>query len=88
MPRFESNPEPEENKKGPDTKFMVWKLDEVLKVCTKHDLRVLDDIINRVLRMREEEGKNPVNGYVVINTDEPYIDEIKEIMKKYNHWDD
>lgn len=36
---------------------------------------------------REEVGKKPYNNYIVINTDEPYIDEIIAVMKKHGHWD-
>ncbi len=36
---------------------------------------------------REKDGKKPYNSYIVINTDEPYINEIKEVMKKHGHWE-
>ncbi|QPA33412.1 hypothetical protein [Thermaerobacillus caldiproteolyticus] len=35
---------------------------------------------------RKMDGKAPFNNYVVINLDEPYIDEIIEIMKRNGHW--
>lgn len=35
---------------------------------------------------RQKEGKHPFNNYVVINLDEPYIDEVIEIMKRHGHW--
>lgn len=31
-------------------------------------------------------GGNNEKTYIVINTDEPYADEIIEIMKRYGHW--
>ena len=37
---------------------------------------------------REKDGKNPYNSYIVINTDEPYIDEIIAVMKRHGHWDE
>jgi hypothetical protein len=35
---------------------------------------------------RTKEGKQPFNSYVVINLNEPYINEIIEIMKRHRHW--
>lgn len=36
---------------------------------------------------REREGKKPFNSYIIINTDEPYVNEVIEIMKRNGHWD-
>lgn len=35
---------------------------------------------------RTKDGKKPYNNYIVINIDEPYIDEIIEVMKRNGHW--
>ncbi|OCA87487.1 hypothetical protein A8F95_08680 [Bacillus wudalianchiensis] len=35
---------------------------------------------------RIEDGKKPFNSYIVINTDEPYIGEIIEVMKRHGHF--
>lgn len=35
---------------------------------------------------RMQNGKQPYNSYIVINTDEPYIKEIIETMKKHGHF--
>ena len=37
---------------------------------------------------RNDDGKKPFNNYIVINTDEPYIDEIIAVMKRHGHWED
>lgn len=49
-----------------------------------------DEIFNEVLKKIEEgrilDGKKSFNNYVVINLDEPYIDEVIEVMKRNGHW--
>ena len=45
-----------------------------------------DKIAEKIEYGRSSEGKKSFNSYVVINLDEPYIDEIIEIMKRNGHW--
>ena len=40
---------------------------------------------DRIEWTKKKEGKKE-NTYLVINTDEPYADEIIEIMKRHGHW--
>jgi hypothetical protein len=47
---------------------------------------VLNDVLGDIEEGRERDGKHPYNCYVVINVDEPYINEIVEIMKRHGHW--
>jgi hypothetical protein len=71
----------------PNQKYIIWKLDEVLQVCTQAELKLLDGIVDRILRKREAEGKKPVHNYIVVNTDEEYAPEVREILVKHGHWD-
>lgn len=52
----------------------------------------LDDVLSEVLETIEEgrfeDGKKPYNSYIVNNTDEPYIGEIVDVMKKHGKWDE
>lgn len=48
--------------------------------------QAIQGIDDRITKMRLLEGKNVNSEYIVINTDEPYIQEIIEVMKKHNHW--
>ncbi len=48
--------------------------------------RVFNDICEWIEDGRKLDGKIPYNNYVVINLDEPYIDEVIEIMKRNGHW--
>jgi hypothetical protein len=72
----------------PNQRYVVWKLDEILQVCTPAELKLLDGIVDRILVKREAEGKNPVNSYIVVNSDEEYAEEVREILKKNGDWDE
>lgn len=50
--------------------------------------RVLDLVSLEIADGREGEGKNRYNSYIIINVDEPYIDEIVAVLKKHGHWHD
>ena len=47
---------------------------------------VFDEVLTTIEEGRVKDGKCLYNNYVVINLDEPYINEIVEIMKRYGHW--
>lgn len=64
-------------------KYIVWKLSEIVQVTTPEDLQKLDTIVDRVLHLRQAEGKNPVNSYIVVSEDDPYYKVVKEIVKSY-----
>ncbi|MED3779381.1 hypothetical protein P4560_02290 [Heyndrickxia sporothermodurans] len=36
---------------------------------------------------RKKDGKEPFNNYIVINLDEPYINDVIRIMKDHGHWE-
>ncbi|WP_313413157.1 hypothetical protein [Sedimentibacter sp.] len=66
-------------------KFTVLKNDDIAKYLSplaKHRLQQLLDVI---YRCRTNDNKL-LNTYLVINTDEPYADEVIEILKKNGHW--
>ena len=45
----------------------------------------LEFALESINQDRKRKGKKE-NTYLVINTDEPYADEVIEIMKRYGHW--
>jgi hypothetical protein len=49
--------------------------------------RELSYVQRKIEEAREEEGKKPYNSYIIINTDEPYILEIIEVMKRHGHFE-
>lgn len=51
-----------------------------------HGQEVLDWLQEDIFEKRVAEGKDPNPEYIVINTDETYIQEIIDVLKKHNHW--
>lgn len=49
-------------------------------------IRVVNLVADYIENGRIEDGKKPYNNYMVINLDEPYVDEVIEIMKRHGHW--
>jgi hypothetical protein len=67
-------------------KFTVLKNEDIEKHLTspmKHSLVMMCDEIESG---RKLEGKSKCNSYVVINLNEPYAEEVIEIMKRHGHW--
>lgn len=71
---------------GFENKFTVIKNEDVMKYALKPNMDYLKNLQNYIGKRRQKEGKVPSNSYIVINLDEPYIDEIVEIMKRHGHW--
>jgi hypothetical protein len=55
----------------------------MILACLKAVLKKTSELIRAG---REKDGKNPNNKYLVINVDEPYADEVIEILKRNGHW--
>ncbi|MBK4214142.1 hypothetical protein EGI07_18285 [Bacillus pumilus] len=47
-------------------------------------LNELSKVLNSIEEGRQKDGKKPFNNYLVINQDEPYIEEVFEVLNK-NH---
>lgn len=72
--------------KGFERKFTVINENDLYKYVDSKQYAKLNEILSEIQRGRELSGKRPYNNYVVINLDEPYIDEVIEIMKRHGHW--
>jgi hypothetical protein len=64
-------------------KFVVLKIEDVDKYCSFEQQEQLSDICVQIEGGRMEEGKNAENRYLVVNIDEPYAKEVKEIIEKH-----
>lgn len=76
------------NIEGLQMKYRVFKIEDIEEYLTTFQKMQLREIAEFIDCGRVEDGKPPAseNTYVVINTDEPYIDEIIETMKYNGHW--
>lgn len=63
-------------------------VEKYLSIGVQQDLAImLDRMLGNIEHGREKDGKKPFNSYIVINTDEPYIDEIVDVMKRNGHFE-
>ena len=69
-------------------KYLVLKYEDIDNALNKHSYleNYLDEIVSRINDMRLKSGKTIWNKYLVINTDESYVPEIVEILKRNGHW--
>lgn len=67
-------------------KFLVLKNEDIRVHLSAKEKDILGNLIEKVCDGRHKEGKSWSNQYLVINTDEPYAEEIVEILKKNGHW--
>lgn len=71
---------------GKFDKFIVFKREDIEKYTGNLSKAALKKSSELIMAGREKDGKNPDNKYLVINVDEPYADEVIEIMKRNGHW--
>lgn len=59
---------------------IVLKKDDINKYLSGSEKNTLTMIENKIISGRLKDGKNPVNQYYIVNTDEPYAEEIHKII--------
>ena len=62
------------------TKYLTTEENEKFETALFHYL-------GKIKEGRAKDGKEPFNNYIVMNLDEPYIDEMIAVMKRNGHWD-
>ena len=67
-------------------KFVVLKIEDIEKYLSINEQLQLGLMGQKIEYERHLDFKSTDNEYIVINTDEPYINEIIEILKKNGHW--
>lgn len=70
---------------GAEKRFTVFNRQDIVNLPLGEKLRFLN-LQEFIISKRKQDGKSVDNEYLVINTDEPYIEQIIEILKKNNHW--
>lgn len=67
-------------------KHIVIKIEDLYRINSFFKIEMLKNDLNDIQASRKADGKEPCPEYIVINTDEPYINEIIDILKKHNAW--
>lgn len=65
-------------------KFLVVNQND-LKYLSSEQINQFGEILGTIDAGRVNDNKS-LNNYVVINTDEPYINDVVDLMKRNGHW--
>ena len=65
----------------------VFKNSDIVAACSPARIKTIELIASDVGNYRFNTGRVPNPNYIVINMDEPYIDEIIAVLKQHGHWD-
>lgn len=76
----------EQLKCGAIKKHIVIKIEDLKHINSVFKIAMLQNDLEDIQTGRKAEGKDPSPEYLVINTDEPYINDIIEILKANGHW--
>lgn len=76
------------NLEGMQNKFIVIKRTDVSEFLHPVLEQRLGGALKAIDEVRTVRGLKPASAktYLVINTDEPYADEVIEILKRHGHW--
>lgn len=78
-------------KEGCERKYTIINerdVDKYVDPFTQNELVVaLDSVCSQIEHGRERDGKAAFNNYIVVNVDEPYINDIVAVLENNDHWD-
>lgn len=61
---------------------IVIKREDIFKYLTDNQIKYLDAVLNTIADGRKKDGKKTDNSYYICNTDEPYADEVLNVILK------
>jgi hypothetical protein len=64
-------------------KFFVLKSEDFLTCLNDEEIDLFNDMLRKHENYRVSIKKKPVNNYYVVNTDEPYSEEIRKNIEKH-----
>lgn len=75
------------NKTGLKPNYRVVKDEDISQHLSFNQQGMLNHLLSLIQAGRAKEGKTRDNEYIVVNTDEPYIQDIVDVLKENGHWD-
>lgn len=64
----------------------VFKNEDLFRYLDAEEYKSIVSIGEKINQGRFKDGRTTDNTYIVVNTDETYIDEIIEVLKLHNAW--
>ena len=68
-------------------KFIIIKKEDIEKYLNASKRVALFIAIDDIAEGRRHDDKSDNNTYLVVNTDEDYVDEVIDILKRNGHWE-
>lgn len=59
---------------------IVLKKEDVLRYLEESERKVLENMIYKIMRGRDADGKKGFNSYYVVNEDEPYAEIVHNVI--------
>ena len=63
-------------------KFIVLKNEDAERYLTAEEFKMLRSLQKKILTGRMSDGKRQNNTYYVVNTDEPYAKQVRDLILK------
>ena len=63
-------------------KFIVIKNEDAARYLTNEEFKMLRNLQKKILTGRMSDGKMQNNTYYVVNTDEPYAKQVRDLILK------
>lgn len=60
--------------------YIVWDVEEISKVCSPEEMQMLNNVIDKVLQARAQQGLSNDVKYLVIPNSKPYYRPIAEML--------
>ena len=67
-------------------KFIVLKKNDAERYLTAEEFKMLRILQKKILTGRMSDGKMQNNTYYVVNTDEPYAKQVRDLILKGAEW--
>jgi hypothetical protein len=68
-------------------KHLVIKIDDYVKyVKSSFKAAMLNNDLEDIQAGRKADGKDPCPEYIVVNTDESYVQEVIDVLKRHGAW--
>lgn len=60
--------------------YIVWDVEEISQVCSPEEMQMLNNVIDKVLQARAQQGLSNDVKYLVIPNSKPYYRPIAEML--------
>ena len=61
-------------------RYLVWDVPELLSLCSKEEIELIDSIIGRMIAARTNNGIIPQTKYIVVSEAEPFYQTVKDLV--------